>query len=225
MISFFKKLLKAKKLKAKSYKLTRGMTYVELIVVLSIFSIISTVSLFNYHKFQEKVEIKSLASDIALKIIEAQRSAISGKMPLPSNLLPSTWRPSYGVYFDLTESTYTGNKVFYYFIDLNDQDKNFDKIYTCPSPTGECLDKLEIKKGNKIKSPITVFKKDTSKILIKKDLHITFKRPNSGAIFYTGGAQITSVDVDYVEIIISSSSLTPVEAKIKIYPSGRIQVE
>ena len=66
------------KLKIGNYN--RGMTYVELIVVLSIFSIMTSVVLFNYGAFQAKVDIKNLASDIALKIVEAQKSALSGKL-------------------------------------------------------------------------------------------------------------------------------------------------
>ena len=49
-------------------KTNRGMTYVELIVVLSIFAVLSSVAIFNYGSFQDKVDIKNLGSDIALKI-------------------------------------------------------------------------------------------------------------------------------------------------------------
>src|SRR3989344_6451778 len=76
--------------------LRRGMTYVELIVVLGIFGVISSVVMFNYGEFQDKVEIKNLASDIALKVVEAQKSAMSGKLPVNP---PSGWKPAYGVYF------------------------------------------------------------------------------------------------------------------------------
>ncbi|KKQ07855.1 MAG: hypothetical protein US18_C0006G0001, partial [Parcubacteria group bacterium GW2011_GWB1_36_5] len=57
---------------SKRIKKNRGMTYVELIVVLSIFAVMSSIVLFNYGEFQAKVDIKNLASDIALKIVEAQ---------------------------------------------------------------------------------------------------------------------------------------------------------
>lgn len=225
MILFFKKLLKAKKLKAKSYKLTRGlarrrggMTYVELIVVLSIFAILSTVVLFNYKGFEEKVEIRNLANNIALKMVDAQKSAISGELPLNP---PSPWKPSYGVYFDLNESSNTGNKVFYYFIDLSDpQNKKFDTPF-CPS-IGECLDKIEIKNGNKIES-IKVFYKDKgiTPTSITKDLHITFTRPSLGADIKSN-FHTFALPIDRVEIIISSSS--SIGSIIKVYPSGRIQV-
>ena len=88
----------------------KGMTYVELIVVLSIFSIMTSIVLFNYGEFQAKVDIRNLASDIALKIVEAQKSALSGK--LPTQATGATWKPSYGVYLNIstpTEFIYTSN--------------------------------------------------------------------------------------------------------------------
>ena len=47
------------------------MTYIELIVVLSIFAVMSSVVIFNYGLFQARIDIKNLASDIALKFVEA----------------------------------------------------------------------------------------------------------------------------------------------------------
>src|SRR3989344_4815832 len=86
----------------KIIKQNRGMSYVELIVVLSIFSVMTSVVLFNYGSFQAKVDIKNLASDIALKVVEAQKSSLSGKLLPPTHIPPNpnTWKPSYGLFFD-----------------------------------------------------------------------------------------------------------------------------
>ena len=53
----------------KKIKGNRGMTYVELIVVLGIFAVMLSISMFNYKRFQGKVDIKNLANDIALKLV------------------------------------------------------------------------------------------------------------------------------------------------------------
>ena len=125
------------------------MTYVELIVVLSIFSVMTSVVLFNYGEFQAKVDIKNLASDIALKIVEAQKSSLSGKLPpLAQQALivsPSTWKPSYGLFINQVSD----NKSFFYFTDV-DQDGDFSDT-NCVG-TGECLAKILITKGNSISS-------------------------------------------------------------------------
>src|SRR3989338_9773919 len=115
MIFIFKKL-KIISYKLKASKLNRGMTYVELIVVLMIFATISSIVLFNYQEFQTKVDIKNLASDIALKIVEAQKSAISGKLSAQGDFAP---KPAYGIYFNLSPST-----NFVYFADFDN-----NKIY------------------------------------------------------------------------------------------------
>ena len=75
------------------------MTYVELIVVFSIFSVLSGVSIFNYGAFQDKIDLRNLANDIALEVFKAQKDALSGVLPpfAQQALLvsPSSWKPSY----------------------------------------------------------------------------------------------------------------------------------
>lgn len=190
-----------------------GMTYIELVVVLSIFSILSTVVLFNYQEFQEKVEIKNLANQIALKIFDAQNAAISGRLPLNP---PNPWKPSYGVYFDMSSDQ--SKKIFYSFIDLNKS----DSFYPISCPGSECLEKNEIKNKNSIKS-IKVFYKDivNPTTVINKDLQIIFVRPSLSANIIST-ENIILPDIDYVEIIVFSPSS---ESIIKVYPSGRIQVD
>src|SRR3989344_7804583 len=124
--------LNTKYYKLKAKKLNSGMTYVEVLTVLAIFSIMTSIVLFNYKGFQAKVDIKNLASDIALKVVEAQKSSLDGKLPLP--IPPPTWKPSYGVYFDVTPL-----QQFIYFVDL-DSSKNYE--------SSEKLDTLFITKAN-----------------------------------------------------------------------------
>ena len=209
MFNFFKKFKKDK-------KLNRGMTYVELIVVLSIFAVMSSIVLFNYGKFQAKVDIKNLANDIALKIVQAQKDAMSGKLPIQTPVEP--WRPSYGVYFDLASNS----KEFIYFTNTIDSNNNSYDDNTCILPPttdgGECLDQINITKNDYI-SRIDSYlgSADTQ---INTPLSITFTRPNSGAAFsYTG----SDIPRDYVQITVSSSDNSAKEC-IRVYPSGRIQI-
>ncbi|OGI63316.1 hypothetical protein A2818_01215 [Candidatus Nomurabacteria bacterium RIFCSPHIGHO2_01_FULL_40_12] len=203
----------------KRIKKNGGMTYTEIIVVLSIFSVMTSIVLFNYGEFQAKVDIKNLASDIALKIVEAQKASLSGKLP-PSaqqSLItsPSTWKPSYGIYINPVSD----NKSFIYFTDI-DQDGNFNDPNCLPNT--ECLDKIIITKGNSI-SNIDVFYQGDATSYGLNDLTITFSRLNSGAIIKS--SQIVPPlpsPVSYVQLTIVSLKLPT--AKIKLYPSGRIQV-
>jgi prepilin-type N-terminal cleavage/methylation domain-containing protein len=198
-----------------------GMTYVELIVVLSIFSIMTSIVLFDYNKFEEKIDIKILANDIALKIIEAQKSSVSGKLPPTAQQasISDEWKPSYGLYVD---SALANNKKLVYFTDLLPQNSAYDPS-VCPG-AGECLDSVTITKGNYI-SRIDSFIGSTLNQQITRPLSITFKRPGSSAVFAITNPD-NSISIlngfDYVQITITSVS--SVNSYIKIYNSGRVQI-
>ncbi len=200
------------------------MTYIEIIVVLSIFAVLSTVVMFNYGAFQSKIDIKNLASDIALKIVEAQKSSSSGKQPL-NIVTPADWKPSYGVYFNSTETPpdtdgIALNKKFIYFADVNPVDTAYTGATTC---TIECLGKILIGKGNKI-SEITRCTgvncpNPTAPANILSHVAISFSRTKSAPVFYS---QATLTGFEYVRITVTSPKGN--NAYIKIYNSGRIQV-
>jgi len=197
-----------------------GMTYVELIVVLSIFAVMTSVVLFNYGKFQEQVDIKVLANDIASKIVEAQKAAMSGEILVtpPSD----DWKPSYGVYFDLSTERYpdgvSHNERFTYFADI-DNNNNYDVALDTSSATAD----ITITKEDSVKD-ITAYFTDGTKDPLNGTLSITFTRPDSGAVFYDGTTGKIS-SVNYLEITVQSPGSNPSVGYIDIYPSGRIQVK
>ncbi len=185
---------------------SRGMTYIELIVVLSIFSVMSSVVLFNYGEFQAKVDLKNLASDIALKVVEAQNASLSGKLPVQS--FGANWKPSYGIYLNITTPT-----QFIYFVDLN----NLNGY-----ESGEMLDTISITKANFIDK----IEKCTGDTCASSEpispLSIAFKRPDSSAIFKDSNGITLNNNFDYIKITIKSPK--GVTAFVRIYLSGRIQV-
>ena len=186
----------------------QGMTYVELIVVLSIFSIMSAVVLFNYGGFQAKVDVKNLGSDIALHIVEAQKSALSGA--LPPLVVAGTWRPSYGVHFRASDQ-----KSFIYFADLDN-----NKLWEGLDCSGECRKKVTIAKQETI-SALRVYYTGNPAPAVLSDLTITFSRPDSGATMRSSSG--FSGTISYVEIVVTSPKGP--QSLIKLYPSGRIEVK
>ena len=189
----------------KRIKLNAGMTYVELAVVLSIFAVMSTVAIFSHEEFQAKVDVKNMASDIALKIVEAQKSSLAGLWDIRA--LNPNWKPAYGVYFNLS----TDNKSFIYFADL-DGEKDYDGEASC---NRECLGKISITKNNSI-SDIYV-----PSIPAITNLTISFTRPDSGAHIFANGVEITGNE--HAQITVTSPQGPG--AKIKLYPSGRIELK
>lgn len=184
----------------KKNKKNKGMSYVELIVVLSIFTTLSSVVIFNYGDFQARVDIKNWASDIALKIVEAQKSSINGVLPIIGTFADS---PAYGVYFNTNALPLL--KQFIYFADLNN-DFQYNE---------SAIDTLNITKNIFIEK---IERCAPACVSVTFPLHIVFKRPDSSANFT--GATITGSD--YVQITIKSPK--GAMALIKVYPSGRVQV-
>jgi prepilin-type N-terminal cleavage/methylation domain-containing protein len=145
-----------------------GMTYIELIVVLAIFSIMASVVLFNYRDFQARIEIKSLSNDIALKIVGAQKAAMSGLLaPLPQQKVQeewgiTNWKPSYGLYFGKVTP-----ESFISFADLDNSafltngDKPAYNINNSQCDGQECLDQIGINQNYQI-SDLHAFYQDCS---------------------------------------------------------------
>lgn len=161
-----------------------GLTIVELLVVVSIFIIITGISIFNYAKFDSYTSTQNLADDIALTVRQAQSYAI-GVQGIEGNFL----NIGYGVHFALNENalySHLGSKTsFVLFADM-DGDKVYDydtNNPTCgePSSLNECLEIFTIKSDDLISS----FLIDGSQEILNfgDTVDIVFKRPNPEPVF------------------------------------------
>ncbi len=229
MINFLHKIKLLRKCGV--FPTSNGMTIIELVVVLAIFAVLSTVAIFSYGGFEAKVDITNLANDIALQVVQAQNSALSGLLPpigyIPDNPgYPSTpWKPSYGVYFSSTSTpdiNGADSKDFIYFADLDNN--NLFNGAACPG--GECISKYTIKKNNYIipVTGISVICPSPAGSCVSgsiPNLTITFSRPSSGAVLYSGVVKLPTVSC--VQITVASPNSEPT-AFIKLYPSGRVQI-
>ncbi len=132
----------------------RGFTFVEVITVISIFAIMGSIVLFKFNEFNKRATLENLAQDVALKVVEAQKSAISG---VNSASLGGGIAPAYGMYF-ANSATGNANKKIIYFADIpTGANTEGDKIYqttggTSTLPCGttygsECLSVTSISTG------------------------------------------------------------------------------
>jgi prepilin-type N-terminal cleavage/methylation domain-containing protein len=199
----------------KNIQRNRGMTYVELIVVMSIFSTLAAVVLFSYGDFQDQIDLKNLSNEIGLLLVQAQRSANSGVLPIGKSL-PTDWKPSYGIYLNETD-----NQTIKYFADFtpaepDEPDKIFDGI-SCGG-VSECVGQpFLITRGNHISSLET----DGSIKTDITDLNIVFTRPSESAVFSSSGGVIPGASF----VLITVKSPKGNTATIKVYASGRIEVK
>ncbi len=200
-------------------KINKGMTYVELVVVLGIFSMMSTVVVFNYSKFQDKIDIKNLSSEIALKIVQAQKDASNGTLPSVAQRsgLSSSWKPAYGVIFDIATPT-----QFVYLVDLDNSSTCNAATSTCSAPYavgGEVSELLSITKGNTISAMSAVAPVGQSACPSLNRVSFWFTRSNSNPVINTTNSCAT---ISYIQLTISSKK--GLTSNIKVYPSGRIQI-
>lgn len=218
MINFKQKIKYFKKI-----NLSRGMTYIELIVVLIIFAIMSSIIIFDYSRFGRKVNLENLTQDVALQIATAQKKALSGTSPSIDmvsfwGLDLSSWRPSYGVYFDTAK-----NNQFINYVDMDSDEGLFNP--DCSTTPTECIDTIKIENGTTINkicfyldiSPNTETCPDVS----LQKLSVNFTRPNSAAAL-TGPVEAVG-EIIRARIEFMSANRAHTQSVI-IHPSGRIEV-
>lgn len=156
-----------------------GLTFLELIFVISIFAIMASIVLFRFDSFNKRVSMNNLAQDIALRIVEAQKAAISGS--LNSNSLAAGVKPTYGVYFESnsvpSSAAGSNNGQFVYFVDLNGNKQYDAPVSGCPN-TSECVSITSISTGEYLSDICYV---STNQACASPSssgaAHITFTRP------------------------------------------------
>lgn len=206
---------------------TAGFTLVELLVVLSIFVIVSSLILFDYNGLRSGASLNNLSADISLSIRRAQSYAI-GAYSSSSN-----FNYGYGVHFS-TDHAVVGsnpqngsNKSFVLFTDVSG-----NKLYDlnpigipCKqanlSATSECSELLSITTPDEISA--LYINGSATPVPAGGVVDIMFLRPNPDAYFcYRANPNSTSCDssttISNVRIEISSLN------KARGYPTKSITV-
>jgi len=150
-----------------------GMTFIELVVVMGIFTAISSTVLFNYRDFSDGVALQNLAQEIALQGKRAQTLASQGRSPVTlfsdaqllnsdESFLPADFVASYGIAFRPEVNPRT---MIFYFNSFPSDEENpdFRKLYfkdfidsnyslgDCESvQDSECLEEINITDGSYI---------------------------------------------------------------------------
>ncbi len=201
----------------------KGMTFMELIVIISLFGIIASVVLFNSRDFSSNISLQNLAQDIALTIKRAQTTSASGGYNALF-VLPN--KPSYGVYIHPDEQS------FYYFADL-DNNGRLDSIdptnRACGTPVigDECIEQYTISGNDDIKEVCV-----NSKLAAPGDcstmssLEVVFKRPNLDATVLFSGVATSTSGAQIVDGKVTIQSADGARNKnIIIWATGQISVE
>ncbi len=177
-----------------------GFTLVELLVTISIFTVITLSFFFNYPEFRESISLKRTAQKIALTVRQAQVYSLSVKGSGAGGVFPG-----YGAHFDAAKP-----KSFILFRDIdngNDYDGDSEKEQEFLIQSGDRISDLC---GN-VKS----FPPGTCGL---SSLDIVYLRPKSDVTLRGNG-------LNFADAEITVKSSRGKEKTIVIWSTGRIGVE
>ena len=181
-----------------------GFTLVELVVVMAILVVISSIVLVNYNRFGSQTLLRNLAYDIALSVREAQVYGISAR-----SFRGAEFAVGHGVFFDLTE----GDDFFFLYTDVNGDNffssASTEWVETFTIGRGYRIDRLCVPSGASENCAITV-------------LDMLFKRPEPDAIIRASSGSGFTVH-DRARIVVTS----PQEQRLSVLveTTGQISVQ
>lgn len=208
-----------------------GVTLIELMVVLGIVALVSSVLLFNYSDFSTNISIRNLSQEVALAIRKSQTYATSVQGVSLSGGDRSY--PSYGIVFSLeaNSSPYLPtSKRFISFADIPATGESLpNKIYdSAGSECGnvaymsECLESISITSAD----TLFAIETDATGRISSGTVSITFRRPSPDAIicFIPSGESACLPDtISYVSLYFKSAK--DLVRKVSVWNTGQINVE
>ena len=220
----------------------RGFTVLELMVVLTIFTIMTGVVLANLPQFRDQAALQLIAEDVALAIRQAQ---VYGGATRGLQSTTGTDFYTYGLVFNINNGGMGGggatDKSFVMFTDRlagfdivtgpflpNNNQYNFGTTPagTCGGPTTECVEISQLTGAVKIQelyqcaTPSTCIVKPGS-----KGFNIMFHRPGPDAQFYSLNANLISPAPICVKIRIASTRNLSSAKDVVIWSTGHIYTQ
>jgi prepilin-type N-terminal cleavage/methylation domain-containing protein len=207
-----------------------GFTVIELLISISIISLISGVIFFNFPKLNQDVLLNRAARELTLALREAQSRAVA-VTPLPG-AAPGVFPSNYGVAVRLNSSEFI---LFSDGGDGSSPNYRYDETSTPGECTGECVKRFQYQRGIKITNidyPSTTCSPDCG------DMHILFFRPdprmsitNAPASYCSGKcespAPADSGEFGPFKIFVSQPSSANVinSRKVEIWLTGQISIK
>lgn len=186
-------------------KQEQGFTLVELLASVAIFTVITSVAVFNNSSFNSTVLLTNLTYEIALSVRQAQFYGITVKQSTLTS--GNNFDSGYGIHFDTSSAESQTSYILF-------EDKPpHNHVYD----VGEAVENFTIQKGNRISKVVLLLGSVASTPSVAD---ISFLRPNPDTWITAGGSQSTL----YNKAIICVSSPMGTKRKAIIESTGQISV-
>lgn len=193
---------------------SKGLTLIEMLVVITIFTIMTAVIMADFPSFRDKTALDLIAQEIATTIRQAQVYGI-GTREAGSKFT------SYGIYFDLSDTTNLGKKAFYLYAD-----KDATNSFSSPNPLLNCNQTGEGENEDCLIEKFTIT--GTAEISeLCADGDCTSQNLNNLDIFFQRfypEADFVGITPSYVQIVVQSTRNTSNQRKIEVRKTGQIVV-
>ncbi|MES3005217.1 MAG: type II secretion system protein [Patescibacteria group bacterium] len=206
-----------KKLQPNSDTAIKGFTLVEVLVSISIVTVMMVVVLYNYGRFTDRLALTAAGQEIAVTIRQAQTYGLSVRELTSS---PGSFSSGYGTYFTLSDPT-----SYYLFADVV-ADKMYGIGSVCGAPSTECVQRFALRNGIRISRLCSVpsigapvCAPATSSF---NAMSVTFLRPNPDANIRLSNSGLFYADPLTSQIVLVSPQGT--ELVITIESTGQVLV-
>lgn len=197
--------------------LQKGFSLPELIIVIAIFVLISTVAMFNQGKLSSSVLLTNMAYEVGLAVREAQTYGIGVRSEDSSG---TNFTGQYGAYFDLSNET-SNRQVIVFADGVGGQAPN----YTYDPGEEKYIYEFENRRGNKISALcVGEMTNGTCSTEVGNTLSVLFKRPNPAAIVFSSSFTPAEPKSDRAYVVVSSLDGEDCRAVI-VESTGQIRVE
>lgn len=208
------------KLEFKIHRLGGGFSLVELVVIIGIFTMISSIILANYPTFNHRISLQNLAGQIALEVRQAQVFGLSVREASAG----SNRFPAYGVYFSKDDA-----QSFILFTDILNGDRKYNGSGEC-SISEECVEKTSIVNGDSIKDFCVYDRNNNKKCVVEQNpagqieyLNIIFVRPDPDANII--GTYLGEDTVYQKAEILIEPPKKDFTKKIEVWNTGQISID
>lgn len=221
---------------------SKGFTLVEIMVVIAIVAVMSTISLWQFASLKSSAKLNTTLEQIAFALRDAQSKAlsVSSSLGASGSILNPVYQSGYGMHFELGNSAKVqdaSDTSYILFIDYKDIGTDWSRNYLknnlnlngdCnPAETiTECVQKYTISTGDKIIG-IDTYTTGTTPAYASS-LDVTFLRPNLDAIFYVcTNPDMSSCGVDNsisrARIYVKSSS--GLQKAVTVWSTGHVSID